>query len=128
MNNEKKQNSLATLIEDGEALIKKASKFLIEQDQNTIEFYLTKKSSEIDAAVASLEKTGIGTYIAGEIHLILVEEDNFYLEGDFYFKKPDGNWITKKITGQKIPLSWEFTPDEQARLRSAKKMTFEHKK
>ena len=46
----------------------------------------------------------------------------------FYFKKSDGAWITKKITGKKIPLSWEFTPDEQARLRSEKKITFEHEK
>ena len=46
----------------------------------------------------------------------------------FYFKKENGSWVTKTITGKKIPLSWCFTPDEQVRLRSAKKMTFEHKK
>lgn len=116
------------IIQDGEALVKNTSKFLIEKDQSTIEAYLDKKSPEIDEAVANLEKTNLGKYIAGEVSLILAEEDNFYLEGNFYFQKPDGGWLTKKITGQKIPLSWEFNPDEQARLRSAKKMTFEHKK
>lgn len=122
------KNSLTNLIQDAEELVKQASNVIINQDQSTIESYLEKKSPEIDQAVINLENINIGKYVTGEVSLILAEEDNFYLEGEFYFKKPDGGWITKKITGKKIPLSWEFTPDEQARLRSAKKMTFEHKK
>ena len=125
---ETSKNTIVNFIQDTEEVIKQASKFVIEQDQSTIEAYLEKKSPDIDKAVISLESTNIGTYVTGEVSLILAEEDNFYLEGVFYFKKSDGAWITKKITGKKIPLSWEFTPDEQARLRSEKKISFEHEK
>ena len=125
---ETSKNTIVNFIQDAEEVIKQASKFVIEQDQSTIEAYLEKKSPDIDKAVISLESTNIGTYVTGEVSLILAEEDNFYLEGVFYFKKSAGPWITKKITGKKIPLSWEFTPDEQARLRSEKKITFEHEK
>ena len=125
---EKSFQNFSDLINDGFQLIKNTGNFIIKKEQSTIELYLQRKSPEIDQEVATLEATNIGTYVTGEVSLILAEEDNFYLEGNFYFKKEDGGWVTKKIIGRKIPLSWAFTPDEQARLRAAKKMTFEHKK
>jgi hypothetical protein len=126
--NEKSFQKFSDLIKDGFDLVKDASNLIIKKEQDTIEAFLEKKSPEIDQEVAKLEATKIGSYVTGEVSLILAEEDNFYFEGNFYFKKENGSWVTKTITGKKIPLSWCFTPDEQVRLRSAKKMTFEHKK
>ena len=82
---ETSKNTIVNFIQDAEEVIKQASKFVIEQDQSTIEAYLEKKSPDIDKAVISLESTNIGTYVTGEVSLILAEEDNFYLEGVFYF-------------------------------------------
>ena len=86
---ETSKNTIVNFIQDAEEVIKQASKFVIEQDQSTIEAYLEKKSPDIDKAVISLESTNIGTYVTGEVSLILAEEDNFYLEGVFYFKKSE---------------------------------------
>ena len=85
--NEKSFQKFSNLIKDGFDLVKDASNLIIKKEQGTIEDFLEKKSLEIDQEVEKLEATKIGYYVAGEVSLILVEEDNFYFEGNFYFKK-----------------------------------------
>lgn len=119
---------LSSTIKEGIDAINTISELLIKKEQGSIEAYLSEKSIELDKAVLDLEKTGLGTYVSGEVQLILDEGDNFHLEGVFYFKKNDGNWVQKTIKGRSTPLALVFIPDDQERLRSFKIMKFEHQK
>ena len=75
--NEKSFQKFSDLIKDGFDLVKDASNLIIKKEQDTIEAFLEKKSPEIDQEVAKLEATKIGSYVTGEVSLILAEEDNF---------------------------------------------------
>ena len=125
MKDEKQHNPdpLFSAIKDGLAAITEASDFITQRGQNTIEFYLESKSTELDKHIIDLEKSGLGKFVAGEVHIILDGSDDFHLEGEFYFKNNQEAWVKKAVKGKSIKLDWAFVPDEQEKLRTSKKIT-----
>ena len=81
-----------SLIQDGIAAINETSELIIKQGQNTVEFYLKSKCKEIDEYIISIENTGLGKFIAGEITLATDNTEYFHLEVDLYFKDKKENW------------------------------------
>lgn len=128
--NKNRQNkpAIVEIIQDGWLLIKEASEKIIKQEQGTIEDYLQKKSPEIDRLIVDVEKSGLGAYISGEVALVFDSEDQFHLEGDFYFRTPMGEWAKKTLKGKSIRLDWAFLPDEQEKLRRAQRIAHEYDK
>ena len=119
---------LVKLVKEGIDTILNISEILIKEGQNTIDFYLSSKSKEIDKLIVDLEKSGLGTYAAGEVGLAMDADDEFHLEGDFYFKTSNGDWVKKSLKGKSIKLSWSFLPDEQEKLRRAKRISYDYER
>lgn len=101
---------------------------VIKSDQSTLEKYLENKSKEIDQLIIEVEKSGLGTYHGGEVALVIDPNDQFHLEGEFYFQDKNNAWVKKSLKGKSISLDWAFIPDEQERLRRMQKIVYEYKK
>ena len=119
---------LVELIQDGLHLVKEMNDKIIKGEQSTLDAYLQNKSPEIDKLILDVEKTGLGSYVSGEVALVYDPEDHFHLEGDFYFRTPSGEWTKKSLKGKSIKMDWAFLPDEQAKLRRAVKIVHEYDK
>ena len=119
---------LVELVQDGLHLVKELNDKIIKKEQGTLEGYLQEKSPEIDKIIINVEKTGLGTYVSGEVTLVCDPENQFHLEGDFYFRTPNGEWAKKSLKGKPIPMDWALSPDEQEKLRRAGKIVHEYDK
>lgn len=125
---QQKDPALVELIQDGLNLVKELNDKIIQQEQGTLDEYLQQKSPEIDKLILDVEKTGLGIYISGEVALVCDQDNQFHLEGDFYFRNATGDWIKKSLKSKPIKMEWVFIPDEQEKLRRAKKIIYEYNK
>lgn len=101
---------------------------VVRSEQSTLEGYLESKSKEIDGLIIDVEKSGLGEYFGGEVVLVLDSNDEFHLEGEFYFRDIKNDWVKKSLKGKSINIEWAFVPDEQERLRRMQRIAYEYKK
>jgi hypothetical protein len=115
-------------IKDGIDAVIGASEFLIQKNQGSFEDYIERRSKELDEFILALEHAQGLTYAAGEVHLVLADHDEFYLEANFYFRDARRQVVSKTIKGKLLSVAWAFTPEFQTRLREDKKHTFEYER
>lgn len=116
------------VVKDGVDAVLETSEFLIQQNQGSFENYINKRAAELDKYILDQEKLGGLAYAAGEVNINLIENDEFYLEAQFYFKDKCNGWVKKSIKGRAIKLSWEFAPEFQQALKESKVVSFEYER
>lgn len=128
----KKENAIRTPVFD--FFVDKAvaavelSNVIIKTNQAGFEDYINKKAAELDAYIVKQEEEWKLSYVAGEVSLNLVGEEEFFLKAQFYFKNGAGEWVKKEVSGKTLRLDWEFTPDCQNSLLINKTVKFEYER
>ena len=121
----KNDNEVEKLIID---IIPKLNNFVNRMNQGSINDYLKKKSPEIDDYILDQEKQENIKFISGEVSIRSLNDSEFFVNIDLYFKSQSGAWINKIIKGTPTKLEWEFTKEEQKNILSHGVITFEYKK
>jgi hypothetical protein len=130
MNNNQKPAGIPLLnrLREGAEALVEARDFLVQNNQGSFEDYINKRAKELDEYILALEKRDALSYAAGEIHLVLTENEHFFLEAEFYFKDKAGSWVKKAIKGKSIDITWAFTQEYQEVIKGKKKITFDYEK
>ncbi|QCP47885.1 hypothetical protein FAZ95_01010 [Trinickia violacea] len=115
-------------IQEGVEAAAEASDFIIQKDQGSFEDYINKKAKELDHYILAIEKGDDVSYAAGEVHLVLAESDQFYLDAEFYFKDKAAKWVKKAVRGKAINIAWAFTQEYQQAIKEKKKITFDYER
>ena len=117
-----------TVLAGGAELLAEAGEYIVKRGQGTFEEYINKRTEELDSYIINQENYWEATYVAGEVHLLAQDTNEFYLLAEFYFRDKNGEYLKKTIKGKPLPMNLCFLPEAQDTLRFQEKVSFEYER
>lgn len=101
---------------------------LVQEGQVSLDDFLAKKTNGLDPYILHEESSRQLDYVSGEVFVELKDEDNFIFGVDLYFTDANKQWVKSAHTDAPRILSLYFLKEDQARIRTEKKIAFTYDK
>ncbi|MBX8496859.1 hypothetical protein [Pseudomonas cichorii] len=108
-------------------LLKEGEK-LMQEGQVSLEDYLEKKTTGLDAFILHEQSSRRLDFVSGEVFVALQDEESFVFGVDLYFTDDNKKWTKSSHVDAPKLLSLYFCKDDQERIRAETKVAYTYDK